>query len=80
MTDVHNISVTGGSFPAQIWQKFMVKADKEYPEADFTKPEVLVSYNPHFRSTYAAFPSSTTTESTTTTTLPPPPPPPPPAP
>ncbi len=75
MTDVHNISVTGGSFPAQIWQKFMVKADKEYPEADFTKPEVLVSYNPHFRSTYAAFPSSTTTESTTTTTLPPPPPP-----
>jgi penicillin-binding protein 1A len=74
MTDVHNISVTGGSFPAQIWQKFMVVADRDYPETDFTEPEVLVTYNKHFRSTYATFPSSTTTESTTTTTLPPPPP------
>jgi membrane carboxypeptidase/penicillin-binding protein len=75
MTDVHGISVTGGSFPAQIWQKFMVVADRDYPEADFTEPEVLVAYNKHFRSTYAAFPSSSTTKSTTTTTTLPPPPP-----
>ena len=72
MTDVHGDSVTGGSFPAQIWQKFMNVADRDYPEADFSKPEILVTYDLFFRSTYAAYPSSTTTQSTTTT-LPPPP-------
>ena len=35
MTDVHGISVTGGSFPAEIWQKFMYQADRTYPEQDF---------------------------------------------
>jgi len=72
MTDVHGISVTGGSFPAQIWQQFMNVADRDYPDADFSKPEVLVTYDPFFRSTYAAYPSSTTTQSTTTTLMPPP--------
>ena len=61
MTNVHGISVTGGSFPAQIWQKFMYVADRDYPEADFAAPSVLVKYDPFFRSTYAAYPSSTTT-------------------
>jgi penicillin-binding protein 1A len=68
MTDVHGISVTGGSFPAEIWQKFMSVADLDYPKTDFAVPQVLVSYNPLFRSTYATFPSSTTTHRTTTTT------------
>ena len=78
MTKVHDISVTGGSFPAQIWQKFMNVADRDYPEAEFAKPEVVVAYDYFFRSTYATWPSSTTTARTTTTTLPPvttPPPP-----
>ncbi|HEY5528482.1 MAG TPA: PBP1A family penicillin-binding protein, partial [Thermoleophilia bacterium] len=30
MTDVHGISVTGGSFPAIMWQKFMNKADRDF--------------------------------------------------
>lgn len=29
MTDVHGIKVTGGSFPARIWQRFMAKAVAE---------------------------------------------------
>jgi penicillin-binding protein 1A len=72
MTDVHGVSVTGGSFPAEIWQKFMTVADRDYPETEFTAPQVLVEYDPFFRSTYSTWPSSTTTKSTTTT-LPPPP-------
>ena len=38
MTNVHGISVTGGSFPAIIWQKFMNVADPDYPEAEFAPP------------------------------------------
>jgi penicillin-binding protein 1A len=73
MTNVHGVKgVTGGSFPATIWQKFMNVADRDYPEAEFAKPAALAVYNPFFRSTYATFPSSTTTRSTTTTLLPPP--------
>ena len=68
MTNVHGISVTGGSFPAQIWQKFMSVADFGFPAADFVKPAVLAKYDPFFRSTFAAYPSSTTTSSTTSTT------------
>ncbi|MDI6712462.1 MAG: PBP1A family penicillin-binding protein [Anaerosomatales bacterium] len=30
MTDVHGIKVTGGSFPARIWQRFMSKAIADY--------------------------------------------------
>jgi penicillin-binding protein 1A len=73
MNDVHGKGpVTGGGFPAIIWQKFMSVADSDYPKAEFTPPSVLVSYNPFFTSQYATWPSSTTTQSTTTT-LPPPP-------
>jgi penicillin-binding protein 1A len=72
MTNVHGISVTGGSFPAIIWQKFMKVAEAPFPQADFVKPQVLVKYDPFFRSVYQAFPSSSTTQSTTTTLTPPP--------
>ena len=72
MNNVHGIAVTGGSFPAIIWQKFMSVAERQYPKADFTPPAVLVTYNPFFTSQYAAWPSSTTTQSTTTTTTAPP--------
>ncbi len=72
MNDVHGIAVTGGSFPAIIWQKFMSVAESEYPEAEFAAPSVLVKYNPRWTSQYATWPSSTTTKSTTTTLAPPP--------
>lgn len=35
MTDVHGISVTGGSFPARIWGDFMTEALKNTPANDF---------------------------------------------
>ena len=66
MTDVHGISVTGGSFPAQMWQKFMYQADRAYPQKDFVVPQVLIQYAPFFQSTYSVTPTSSTTSSTTT--------------
>lgn len=38
MTDVHGRQVTGGSFPADIWAKFMRTALKGAPKKDFEKP------------------------------------------
>jgi penicillin-binding protein 1A len=72
MNNVHGIPVTGGSFPAIIWQKFMSVAENDYPEADFVAPSVLVKYNPRWVSQYATWPSSSTTKFTTTTVAPPP--------
>jgi penicillin-binding protein 1A len=70
MVDVHGQKVTGGSFPAIMWQKFMYVADRDYPEEEFVEPEVKVTYDPFFVSEYAVFPTSSTTSSTTTTTVP----------
>ena len=67
MTDVHGISVTGGSFPAQIWQKFMYPADRTYPAQNFQVPKVLVQYNNFFQSNFTVVPTSSTTTSSTTT-------------
>ena len=69
MDDVHGIKVTGGSFPAIIWQKFMYDADRDYTEEEFVEPLVGITYDPFFQSTYSVAPTSTTI-STTTTTLP----------
>ncbi len=38
MTSVHGIPVTGGSFPAQMWAKFMRAALSGKPESDFARP------------------------------------------
>lgn len=70
MTNVHGISVTGGSFPAIIWQKFMSQLSQDYPVATFQDlPYDPVAWNDNFRSTHAVEPT-TTTSSTTSTTLP----------
>jgi penicillin-binding protein 1A len=68
MNDVHGIRVTGGSFPAEMWHKFMYDADRDYPETEFVVPAVKVTYDLFFRSTYAVPPTSSTTSSTSTTT------------
>ena len=68
MTNVHGISVTGGSFPAQMWAKFMYEADRDFPETDFAAPQVTVKYNEAFQSQYSVFPTSSTTTSSTTST------------
>lgn len=69
MDNVHGIRVTGGSFPAEIWQKFMYDADRDYPEEDFAEPVIPISYDRFFKSSYAVAPT-TSTISTTTTTIP----------
>jgi len=37
MRNVHGITVYGGTFPAQIWRKFMEKALADVPPTDFTQ-------------------------------------------
>ncbi len=39
MRNVHGIRVTGGSFPAQIWARFMVKALEDTPRTAFPVPK-----------------------------------------
>jgi len=39
MRSVHGITVYGGTFPAQIWRKFMVKALEGVPPSDFPEAE-----------------------------------------
>ena len=72
MDNVHGKKVTGGSFPAIIWQKFMYEADRDYPEEEFAIPAIEVTYDPFFQSTYSVAPTSSTlsTTTTTSTTLP----------
>ena len=67
MENVHGIRVTGGSFPAIMWQKFMYEADRDYPEEEFAEPAIMATYDPFFVSTYAVPPTSSTTSSTSTT-------------
>lgn len=66
MRNVHGIRVTGGSFPAIIWAKFMKAVESDYPDPEFARPEVAVKYDYTFKSRFAVEPT-TTTESTTTT-------------
>jgi len=68
MTNVHGVRVTGGSFPAEMWQKFMDKADRDYAEKDFVVPTVLVHYDPLFNSAHSVTPSSSSTVSLTSST------------
>ena len=85
MTSVHGISVSGGSFPAEIWRRFMDPALAGLPARDFPQPLQPVtfqtwhrgpwalSYDPYYTAPAAA---PTTTQDTTTapapTTSPPP--------
>lgn len=39
MTNIHGIRVAGGTFPAQIWAKFMSKALENTPPSDFAVPD-----------------------------------------
>jgi len=80
MTDVHGISVSGGSFPAEIWRRFMEPALAGVPARDFPEPRQpatfrswhrgpwALSYDPYYR---APTTTATTTEATTTAPAPP---------
>jgi penicillin-binding protein 1A len=71
MLDVHGISVSGGSFPAEIWRRFMAPALEPTPALEFPEPSQpavfstwergpnALSYDPYYV-------APETTESTTT--------------
>jgi penicillin-binding protein 1A len=44
MTNVHGISVSGGSFPAEIWRRFMEPALADRPFREFPEPRSPVSF------------------------------------
>ncbi|MGI5940471.1 MAG: transglycosylase domain-containing protein [Thermoleophilia bacterium] len=66
MNNVHGIRVTGGSFPAEMWQKFMYDADRDYPEQDFIAPKVRADFERSFDSDYSVKPTTTTASQSTT--------------
>ena len=43
MTSVHGIRVTGGTFPATIWQRFMAPALEPLPAADWEVPAATIA-------------------------------------
>jgi penicillin-binding protein 1A len=47
MRSVHGISVAGGTFPAEIWNKFMTVAKGSFC-GDFPKPKSTISWSPFF--------------------------------
>ena len=49
MTNVHGISVSGGSFPAEIWRRFMQPALESRPVAEFRTPASPLEYEPWTR-------------------------------
>jgi len=52
-TNVHGISVAGGTFPAEIWRRFMQPALGSSPVADWTEPKQLPTWKPLQRGKYA---------------------------
>ncbi len=53
MTNVHGISVSGGSFPAQIWRRFMDPALAGLPVRDFPEPSQPVTFEQWQRGPWA---------------------------
>ena len=90
MTNVHGISVAGGTFPATIWRLFMEEAIGPTPERDFPESHSEPIWHPFTRGQYAGeasgppsyyvAPPSGPPPATTQQNGPPPPPPPAPAP
>jgi penicillin-binding protein 1A len=69
MQNVHGVSVSGGSFPAEIWRRFMETAVKYSPPQDFPLPKTYPSFGDWQKGQYDIYyePVSTSTGTTTTT-------------
>ena len=69
MENVHGISVSGGSFPAEIWRRFMEAALWRTPPRDFPdEPADPVEWEPFQRGPFAlSYDPLATTETTETT-------------
>jgi penicillin-binding protein 1A len=76
MDDVHGAPVTGGSLPAQIWQRFMAEALEGVDTGSFVAPPEQLLAPPSTTSpptsptTASTTSTSTSSTSTTTTTVP----------
>ncbi len=75
MENVHGISVSGGSFPAQIWRLMMERTIGLRPAKDFPDPTAYPVYQPFHRGPlalsydpYYVAPTDTTSTDTTSTT------------
>jgi penicillin-binding protein 1A len=75
MTSVHGIAVAGGTFPAQIWRKFMEPALGSLAPQDWPAPRQLPAWKPFQRGKYSLsyvpsylLPTTTTGATTTATT------------
>jgi membrane peptidoglycan carboxypeptidase len=72
MISVHGISVTGGSFPAQIWHQYMESALANVRPFDFLLPRHPPVYKVFVRGDSAIaggyYPTTSSTSSTTTST------------
>lgn len=66
MKSVQGMSVTGGSFPATIWRKYMTEATRGLSSCPFVRPDFEADTGPDD----TAVTSTTTSPSTTTTTRP----------
>jgi len=69
MTSVHGIAVSGGSFPAMIWNLFVSAALEGTPVVDFPLPKEQVAWRP-WKGQYQLQGDTSTTETGTTETAP----------
>jgi penicillin-binding protein 1A len=70
MENVHGIAVAGGSFPAEIWRRFMERAVRYSPPQEFPEPITPPQWRDFHQGPWAfsgAVPETTTTTTTTTT-------------
>src|SRR6185436_12423503 len=67
MENVHGIAVAGGSFPAEIWRRFMEQAVRYSPPQDFPEPSTPPQFR-YFKQGPWAFSGLAPAETTSTTT------------
>src|SRR4029077_2520289 len=67
MENVHGIAVAGGSFPAEIWRRFMEQAVRYSPPQDFLEPSTPTQFG-YFKQGPWAFSGLVPAETTSTTT------------
>jgi penicillin-binding protein 1A len=68
MQNVHGIAVAGGSFPAEIWRRFMEQATRYSPAQDFPLPRTYPTWTSWQRGQYDILYQPTSTSTSTTTT------------
>jgi len=67
MKSVHGKSVTGGSFPTTIWQKYMAKATQGLDSCPFPKPTIAPSTGPSTSGSVVTGPTTSTTTAPSST-------------